>query len=101
MCVYTTVRMDDSAARAERETREFLATYYGGAVPMRGLMGLGPADAVITALRRYGDAGVTDLCLRFADHDGQRQLQRFTNEVLPALRDASGPVGALLRERHG
>jgi alkanesulfonate monooxygenase SsuD/methylene tetrahydromethanopterin reductase-like flavin-dependent oxidoreductase (luciferase family) len=87
LCVYTTVRMDDDPRRAERDTREFLATYYGGGVHMRGLMGLGPADVVIAALRRYAEAGVTDLCLRFIGDDQLAQVERFTREVLPALRD--------------
>jgi len=85
LCVYTTVRLDDDVARAERTTREFLATYYGGGVHQRGLMGLGPADAVIGALQRYADAGVTDLCVRFVGDDQQAQLERFTKEVLPAV----------------
>jgi alkanesulfonate monooxygenase SsuD/methylene tetrahydromethanopterin reductase-like flavin-dependent oxidoreductase (luciferase family) len=86
LCVYTTVRLDDDAARAERLTAEFLATYYGGGVHQRGTMGLGPAGAVIEALRRYAAAGVTDLCVRFVGDDQQAQLERFTKEVLPALR---------------
>jgi alkanesulfonate monooxygenase SsuD/methylene tetrahydromethanopterin reductase-like flavin-dependent oxidoreductase (luciferase family) len=90
LCVYTTVRLDDDAARAERVTREFLATYYGGGVHMRGVMGLGPKDAVIETLRRYSDAGVTDLCVRFIGDDQQAQLERFSKDVLPAL----GPAGA-------
>ena len=65
LCVYTTVRMDDDPRRAERETAEFLAVYYGGGVHSRGLMGCGPADVVVEALRRYAAAGVTDLCVRF------------------------------------
>jgi alkanesulfonate monooxygenase SsuD/methylene tetrahydromethanopterin reductase-like flavin-dependent oxidoreductase (luciferase family) len=85
LCVYTTVRLDDDVARAERTTREFLATYYGGGVHMRGLMGLGQADAVVGALRRYADAGVTDLCVRLVGDDQQAQLERFTKEVLPAV----------------
>ena len=51
LCVYTTVRMEDDAATAERITTEFLATYYGGGVHSRGTMGLGPAEVVIAALR--------------------------------------------------
>ncbi|HTO12829.1 MAG TPA: LLM class flavin-dependent oxidoreductase [Candidatus Binatia bacterium] len=86
LCVYTTVRMDDDARRAEHETREFLAAYYGGGVHMRGVMGLGPAPEVIATLRRYAEAGVTDLCVRFAGDDQLPQLERFTREVLPALR---------------
>jgi alkanesulfonate monooxygenase SsuD/methylene tetrahydromethanopterin reductase-like flavin-dependent oxidoreductase (luciferase family) len=87
LCVYTTVRIDDDARTAERVTAEFLATYYGGGVHQRGLMGLGPPDAVIAALRCYGDAGVTDLCIRFVGDDQLDQLDRFTATVLPALRD--------------
>ena len=49
-------------------------------------MGLGPADAVIDALRRYAAAGVTDLCIRFVGDDQRAQLERFTAEVLPRLR---------------
>lgn len=86
LCVYTTVRLDDDAARAKQFTADFLATYYGGGVHMRGLMGLGPAGAVVEALGRYGAAGVTDLCIRFVGDDQQPQLERFTKEVLPVLR---------------
>ena len=85
LCVYTTVRLEDDAKTAERVTAEFLATYYGGGVHMRGTMGLGPADVVLEALRRYAGAGVTDLCIRFAGDDQLAQLSRFTEEVLPAL----------------
>jgi alkanesulfonate monooxygenase SsuD/methylene tetrahydromethanopterin reductase-like flavin-dependent oxidoreductase (luciferase family) len=90
LVVYTTVRLDDDPRVAERVTTEFLATYYGGGVHSRGLMGLGPADAVIAALRRYAAAGVHDLCVRFVGDDQLTQLERFTREVLPALRDHEG-----------
>jgi alkanesulfonate monooxygenase SsuD/methylene tetrahydromethanopterin reductase-like flavin-dependent oxidoreductase (luciferase family) len=86
LCVYTTVRLDDDVRTAERVTTEFLATYYGGGVHSRGTMGLGPAGAVVDALRRYAEAGVTDLCLRFVGDDQLAQLERFTAEVLPQLR---------------
>jgi alkanesulfonate monooxygenase SsuD/methylene tetrahydromethanopterin reductase-like flavin-dependent oxidoreductase (luciferase family) len=87
LCVYTTVRLENDAPTAERVTTEFLATYYGGGVHSRGTMGLGPADVVIAALRRYADAGVTDLCIRFVGEDQLAQLERFTADVLPAIRD--------------
>ena len=86
ICVYTTVRMEDDPETAERVTTQFLATYYGGGVHSRGLMGLGPAETVIAALRQYADAGVTDLCIRFVGDDQLMQLERFTDEVLPHLR---------------
>jgi alkanesulfonate monooxygenase SsuD/methylene tetrahydromethanopterin reductase-like flavin-dependent oxidoreductase (luciferase family) len=86
LCVYTTVRMERDVATAERTTTDFLATYYGGGVHSRGLMGLGPAEAVVAALQRYAAFGVTDLCIRFVGDDQLAQMERFTDEVLPALR---------------
>jgi len=86
LCVYTTVRMDDDVSTAERVTAEFLRNYYGGDVHERGLMGLGPKDAVIAALGQYAAAGVTDLCIRLIGDDQLAQLERFTTDVLPALR---------------
>jgi alkanesulfonate monooxygenase SsuD/methylene tetrahydromethanopterin reductase-like flavin-dependent oxidoreductase (luciferase family) len=87
ICVYTTVRLENDTRTAERVTTEFLATYYGGGVHSRGTMGLGPAEAVIAALERYAAAAVTDLCIRFVGDDQLAQLERFTADVLPALRN--------------
>jgi alkanesulfonate monooxygenase SsuD/methylene tetrahydromethanopterin reductase-like flavin-dependent oxidoreductase (luciferase family) len=88
LCVYTTVRLDEDVAAAERVTNEFLATYYGGSTGahQRGLMGLGPADVVIAMLEQYEAAGVTDVCIRFSGEDQRQQLERFSREVLPAFR---------------
>jgi alkanesulfonate monooxygenase SsuD/methylene tetrahydromethanopterin reductase-like flavin-dependent oxidoreductase (luciferase family) len=85
MCVYTTVRLEDDATKAEALTRDFLQKYYGGGVTFRGLMGLGPAGAVMEALQRYEKAGATDLCVRFAGSDQVAQLERFIAEVAPAF----------------
>ena len=86
LCVYTTVRIEANAAKAEAATREFLERYYGGGVNFHGLMGLGPAAAVVETMKRYEAAGVTDLCIRFAGEDQRAQLDRFIAEVLPAFR---------------
>ena len=85
MCVYTTVRIDDDAAKAEALTRDFLQQYYGGGVNFKGLMGLGPAGAVVETLKRYENAGATDLCIRFAGLDQIPQLERFIKDVAPAF----------------
>jgi alkanesulfonate monooxygenase SsuD/methylene tetrahydromethanopterin reductase-like flavin-dependent oxidoreductase (luciferase family) len=85
MCVYTTVRIENDAARAEAVTSDFLKKYYGGGVNFRGLMGLGAPSAVIDTLKRYEAAGVTDLCIRFAGTDQLPQLERFIRDVAPAF----------------
>src|SRR5712692_6491630 len=59
LCVYTTVRLEDDVATAERVTAEFLATYYGGGVHERGAMGLGPPYAPDAVTLRYTGRGVT------------------------------------------
>jgi alkanesulfonate monooxygenase SsuD/methylene tetrahydromethanopterin reductase-like flavin-dependent oxidoreductase (luciferase family) len=83
LVVYTTVRLDDDVATAQRATTDFLATYYGGGVHERGAMGLGPAVVVLDVMARYSAVGVTDLCIRFIGNDQLAQLERFTREVLP------------------
>jgi alkanesulfonate monooxygenase SsuD/methylene tetrahydromethanopterin reductase-like flavin-dependent oxidoreductase (luciferase family) len=82
LCVYTTVRIEDDRATAERITTAFLEAYYGGDVRRRGLMGLGPAGAVVEMIERYAEAGVTDICIRFAGEDQRGQMERFVDEVL-------------------
>jgi alkanesulfonate monooxygenase SsuD/methylene tetrahydromethanopterin reductase-like flavin-dependent oxidoreductase (luciferase family) len=86
LCVYTTVRLENDVAKAESLTRDFLDKYYGGGVNFRGMMGLGPASAVVEVIKRYEAAGVTDLCIRLVGEDQVAQLQRFIGEVLPSLR---------------
>jgi alkanesulfonate monooxygenase SsuD/methylene tetrahydromethanopterin reductase-like flavin-dependent oxidoreductase (luciferase family) len=85
LCVYTTVRIESDAAKAEFMTRDFLEKYYGGGVNFRGMMGLGPASNVIDVIRRYEAAGVTDLCVRLVGEDQIAQLEQFIGEVLPAV----------------
>ncbi len=87
LCVYTTIRLEDDAAKAESLTHEFLEKYYGGGMNFRGMMGLGPASAVIDVLKRYEAAGVTDLCIRLVGEDQVAQLQQLIADVLPALRN--------------
>ncbi len=84
-CVYTTIRLENDVAKAESLTSAFLEKYYGGGVNFRGMMGLGPASAVIDVLKRYEAAGVTDLCLRLVGEDQVAQLEQFIADVLPAM----------------
>ena len=85
LCVYTTIRLESDAAKAESMTRDFLEKYYGGGVNFRGMMGLGPAAAVIDVIKRYEAAGVTDLCLRLVGTDQVAQLEQFIADVLPSV----------------
>src|SRR6185369_692157 len=101
MCVYTTVRIEDDVARAESATTEFLKKYYGGGVSFRGLMGLGPPQAVIESLKRYEAASVTDVCVRFAGSDTLPQLERFLRDVAPAFTSSTNAIVASENSRGG
>ena len=85
LCVYTTIRLESDVAKAESMTRDFLEKYYGGGVNFRGMMGLGPASAVIDVMKRYEVAGVTDLCIRLVGEDQVAQLLQFIRDVLPSV----------------
>lgn len=85
LCVYTTIRLEKDVAKAEALTHDFLEKYYGGGMNFRGMMGLGPAAAVIDVIQRYAAAGVSDLCVRLVGEDQVAQLQQFIAEVLPAV----------------
>ena len=85
LCVYTTVCIENDTAKAETMTRDFLEKYYGGGVNFRGMMGLGPASAVIDVMKRYEVAGVTDLCIRLVGEDQVAQLLQFIRDVLPSV----------------
>ena len=85
LCVYTTVCIENDVARAETMTREFLDKYYGGGVNFRGMMGLGPALAVVEVLKRYEVAGVSDLCIRLVGENQVAQMQKFITDVRPAF----------------
>ena len=85
ICAYMTVRLEEDVATAERINDEFLRAYYGPNMRERGTVGLGPPDVVISALKAYEEAGVTDVCVRFAGEGQLAQLERFTREVLPAF----------------
>jgi alkanesulfonate monooxygenase SsuD/methylene tetrahydromethanopterin reductase-like flavin-dependent oxidoreductase (luciferase family) len=86
LCVYTTIRLEHDVAKAESLTHDFLEKYYGGGVNFRGMMGLGPASAVIDVMKRYEAARVTDLCIRLVGEDQVAQLQQFIRDVLPAIK---------------
>lgn len=45
----------------------------------------GPAAAVIEALKRYEEAGATDLCIRLAGSDQLPQQERLIRDVVPAF----------------
>jgi alkanesulfonate monooxygenase SsuD/methylene tetrahydromethanopterin reductase-like flavin-dependent oxidoreductase (luciferase family) len=74
---YVTLALDTDAGRAEQQIDAFLESYYGQpALVMRKRQACfgGPPTQAAAWLKGYGDAGVTDLIVRFTG-DHHRQLE--------------------------
>lgn len=88
-----TLTVGDSRAAAEAEALEYVNRYYGTAYAsirdsMWGRDPFGPPDHCVSSIRQLVRAGVRSVTLRFASRDQVGQVERFTAECLPALRDA-------------
>lgn len=88
------VNIDDNAARARRESVEFLASYYGENEISEEMLGhwlaFGSPAAVVEKIGTFIEAGYTTLILRFTSSDQLGQLTRCIADVLPAFDRASG-----------
>ncbi|GCE50197.1 alkanesulfonate monooxygenase SsuD/methylene tetrahydromethanopterin reductase-like flavin-dependent oxidoreductase (luciferase family) [Thermosporothrix hazakensis] len=87
--LYLDVNLRDDEQVAFRESKEFLDDYYmynfsRAEVERRTIFG--PPQVCIERLQRYVDAGVTWFVLRIIGPEEPLQLQRLTEEVLPAFR---------------
>jgi probable F420-dependent oxidoreductase len=86
---YVTLALDPSKAAAEQRLHQFLETYY--AAPAATLMArqacyAGPIEGCAEWLRRWIDAGVSHLALRFAGGDQLAQVDEVGSRLLPRLR---------------
>jgi alkanesulfonate monooxygenase SsuD/methylene tetrahydromethanopterin reductase-like flavin-dependent oxidoreductase (luciferase family) len=84
------VNINDDAAKARRESAEFLDRYYGEAGGISDdrqttWLAFGSPDAVIDRLKQYVEAGCSTPILRFTSSDQLGQLERCIEEVLPAF----------------
>jgi probable F420-dependent oxidoreductase len=85
---YVTLALDPSKAAAEQRLHQFLETYY--AAPAATLMArqacyAGPIEGCVEWLRRWIDAGVRHLALRFAGGDQLAQVEAAAR-LLPQLK---------------
>ena len=88
--LYLFVNVDADAARAEHDAGEFLSRNYAmPAKPFERYFVTGTPEQCIAGVRRYLDAGPRHLTVRFASARPLEQLELWSREVLPALRDAA------------
>lgn len=84
---YGTV-VDEKPEVAFREAKRFLDTYYGGDFSedrVRLWTAYGTPDECAAGVRRYLEAGVQNLLLRFASYDQLTQLRRFVDDIYPRI----------------
>jgi probable F420-dependent oxidoreductase len=85
--LYLFVSVDTDSARASRQAEDFLSRNYNMPfAPFARYVVAGRPQECIEAVRRYLQAGATHLTVRFASVEPLRQLELWSAEVLPALR---------------
>jgi alkanesulfonate monooxygenase SsuD/methylene tetrahydromethanopterin reductase-like flavin-dependent oxidoreductase (luciferase family) len=85
-CVYTTLNINDDAARAEREMRAFIEGYYHtpfDVMARRQSVCFGNATTCASWLNEFAAAGAQTIVIRFGCPDQIGQLERCAQEVLP------------------
>ena len=87
--IHLSVNINDDPEKALKEATECLGKYYPSKYLARqqkdSWIVYGPPETVIKTIRSYIDAGCTLPLVRFVSHDTQEQMERFFNDVLPAL----------------
>jgi alkanesulfonate monooxygenase SsuD/methylene tetrahydromethanopterin reductase-like flavin-dependent oxidoreductase (luciferase family) len=86
---YVTLALDPDRGKAEQRLHQFLETYY--AAPAAAMMArqatyAGPIEGCAEWLRRWIDAGVSHLALRFAGGDQLAQVDEAARKLLPRLK---------------
>ncbi|MEW6300197.1 MAG: LLM class flavin-dependent oxidoreductase [Thermodesulfobacteriota bacterium] len=88
--LYFFANVSSSREQAWAEAGAFLSKNYNmPAAPFARLAVYGTPAECVAHTRRYIDAGAEHLIMRFASFDPLQQLERWTKEVLPALRDGA------------
>jgi alkanesulfonate monooxygenase SsuD/methylene tetrahydromethanopterin reductase-like flavin-dependent oxidoreductase (luciferase family) len=84
-----TMNVGDSEDQARTAFGEYISSYYpelSKAVDLSNWGPVGNPETIAAWFRRFRDAGVDHFICRFGDLDQFRQVERFADDVLPALR---------------
>jgi alkanesulfonate monooxygenase SsuD/methylene tetrahydromethanopterin reductase-like flavin-dependent oxidoreductase (luciferase family) len=91
-CVYTTLRIDEDAVRAERDARAFIEGYYDAPfdsiVRHQGVCH-GSPEICAAWLQGFVRSGARTIIIRLVGPGQEAQLERCANEVLPLIIAAS------------
>lgn len=87
-CLYYNINVNEDRRAGFEESKRFLDTYYTQDFDREYLerwVAFGSPEECIQQLQAFIDAGATTITLRLTGFDQQRQFDRVTNEVLPAV----------------
>src|SRR5262249_54655305 len=87
--LYHNLNVGEDRAKALEESKAFLDTYYSSRFSpafVEGWTVAGPPQRCIDGVGAYLDAGLTHVALRMTSGAQAGQLDRFLNEVAPAVR---------------
>jgi alkanesulfonate monooxygenase SsuD/methylene tetrahydromethanopterin reductase-like flavin-dependent oxidoreductase (luciferase family) len=86
--IFVFVGVDREPRRARRQAEEFLSRNYAMPfAPFAPYLVTGAPNECAAGIRRYIDAGVSHVTVRFATAEPLSQLELWSEEVLPALRE--------------
>ena len=86
--IFVFVGVDPNPAHALRQAEEFLSRNYAMPfAPFAPYLVTGAPSECAAGIRRYVDAGASHVTVRFATADPLSQLEIWSQEVLPALRE--------------
>lgn len=86
--IFVFVGVDRDAYSARRQAEEFLSRNYAMPfAPFAPYVVAGTPEECLGGIRRYVEAGVTHITVRFATAEPLPQLELWSAEVLPALRE--------------
>jgi probable F420-dependent oxidoreductase len=86
--IFVFVGVDRDAYSARRQAEEFLSRNYAMPfMPFAPYVVAGTPKECLGGIRRYVEAGATHITVRFATAEPLRQLELWSAEVLPALRE--------------
>ena len=86
--IFVFVGVDRNPLRARRQAEEFLSRNYAMPfAPFAPYIVVGAPNECTAGIRRYIEAGTSHVTVRFATAEPLRQLELWSEEVLPALRE--------------
>jgi len=84
--LYMTMNLNTDEATAKKESTDYLEKYYGAAAHLDTWGPFGNPEAAVKRLQEYLDAGVKIFAIRFSSFEQEKQVQLFTEKVLPNLK---------------